>query len=36
VDEDFPGGGYLFDDHWRLAAQTSDWPESILVVDVQV
>ena len=36
VDEDFPGGGYLFDNQGRLVAQTTDWSEGMLMVDVQV
>ena len=34
IDEDFPGGGYIFDDTGNLAAETSDWSEGILFFDV--
>jgi predicted amidohydrolase len=36
VDEDFPGGGYLFDDHGQVVAQTADWSEGLLMVDIQM
>ena len=36
VDEDFPGGGYLFDAHGHVTARTMDWSEGMLVVDVDV
>ena len=35
VDEDFPGGGYLFDDRGDLVAQTTDGSEGMLVVDIR-
>ena len=34
VDEDFPGGGYLFDDGGELVAQTGDGSEGMLLADV--
>lgn len=34
VDEDFPGGGYLFDTFGNLVTQTDDWSEDILIVSV--
>ena len=34
VDEDFPGGGYLFDQSGALVSQTSDWSEGMLIVEV--
>ena len=36
VDEDFPGGGYLFNDQGRLVAETKDWSESMLIVDIDL
>ncbi|WP_019535792.1 carbon-nitrogen hydrolase family protein [Paenibacillus ginsengihumi] len=30
IDEDFPGGGYLFDPQGRCIAETGDWSEGIL------
>lgn len=36
VDEDFPGGGYLFDNRGCLVAQTTDGSEGMLMVEVQV
>ena len=36
VDEDFPGGGYLFDDQGRMVAESEDWAEGMLVVDIRV
>ena len=35
VDEDFPGGGYLFDDQGHLVAETADWSEGMLLVDIR-
>ncbi len=35
VDEDFPGGGYLFDDQGAVIAETADWSEGMLLVDIQ-
>ncbi|MBU1356633.1 MAG: carbon-nitrogen hydrolase family protein [Candidatus Edwardsbacteria bacterium] len=32
VDEDFPGGGYLFSPEGKCLAQSSDWKEGMLVV----
>ena len=34
TDEDFPGGGYIFDDRGRLAAETPDWSEGMIVYDI--
>jgi predicted amidohydrolase len=34
VDEDFPGGGYLFDPDGRCVAETADWTEGVLEVEV--
>ena len=34
VDEDFPGGAYLFDDRGDLIAETADGAEGMLIVDV--
>ena len=34
VDEDFPGGGYIFNNHGQLVAETSDWSEGMIVQDV--
>lgn len=34
VDEDFPGGGYLFDPNGACTAETGDWSEGILYVRV--
>ena len=34
VDEDFPGGGYLFDDRGDLIAETAHGTECMLIVDV--
>jgi predicted amidohydrolase len=34
VDEDFPGGGYLFDPSGALVAETDDWSEGILIADI--
>ncbi|MGH9173238.1 MAG: carbon-nitrogen hydrolase family protein [Vicinamibacterales bacterium] len=36
VDEDFPGGGYLFGPDGTLLAATSDWSGGVLTVDVAV
>ena len=33
-DEDFPGGGYVFDDQGRTVAETADWSEGVLVTDI--
>jgi predicted amidohydrolase len=34
VDEDFPGGGYLFGPDGECIAETPDWREGVLCVDV--
>ena len=34
VDEDFPGGGYLYDPTGALVAATDDWREGLLVADI--
>lgn len=34
IDEDFPGGGYLFDPQGVCVAETGNWNEGILYVDV--
>ena len=34
VDEDFPGGGYMFDPTGALVSQTEDWSEGMLIVSV--
>ena len=36
VDEDFPGGGYIFDDHGRMVAETGDWSEGMIVGEVRL
>lgn len=36
VDEDFPGGGYLFDRTGKLAAESGDWSEGALSVQIEV
>ena len=36
VDEDFPGGGYVFDDQGHLVAETADWSEGVLIADIPV
>ena len=36
IDEDFPGGGYIFDSRGRLAAETTDWSEGMIVYDIPV
>ena len=36
IDEDFPGGGYVFDERGRLVAETEDWSEGMVVVEVGV
>jgi predicted amidohydrolase len=34
VDEDFPGGGYAFDLNGDVVAETADWTEGILFVQI--
>ena len=34
IDEDFPGGGYIFDDHGRMVAETEDWSEGMIVEEI--
>ena len=34
MDEDFPGGAYLFDDRGDLIAETADGAEGMLIVDL--
>ena len=36
MDEDFPGGGYMFDTDGQLVGETKDWLESMLVVEFKV
>ena len=36
IDEDFPGGGYIFDDHGRMVAETEDWSEGMIVGEVRL
>lgn len=36
VDEDFPGGGYIFDDNGRMVAETGDWSEGMIVGEVRL
>jgi len=36
IDEDFPGGGYLFDPQGRCAAESGDWSEGILYAAIEV
>lgn len=36
IDEDFPGGGYIFDDHGRMVAETKDWSEGMIVGEVRI
>lgn len=36
VDEDFPGGGYLFGPDGATLAATEDWSEGVLDIEVQV
>lgn len=36
VDEDFPGGGYVFDATGTLVAETPDWHESVLYAQIDV
>lgn len=36
VDEDFPGGGYIFGPDGRCLAETSGWSEGVLYVNVPV
>ncbi len=34
IDEDFPGGGYIYDCRGRLAAETEDWSEGMIIHDL--
>ena len=34
VDEDFPGGGHMFDPTGAMVSQTEDWSEGMLIVSV--
>ena len=34
IDEDFPGGGYVFDARGNLMAETEDWSEGMVVAEV--
>jgi predicted amidohydrolase len=36
IDEDFPGGGYLFDDKGGLVVESDDWSEGVLYADIEV
>ena len=36
VDEDFPGGGYIFDAGGDLVAETKDWSEGMIVREVGI
>ncbi len=36
IDEDFPGGGYIFDDHGRMVAETEGWSEGMIVGEVRI
>ena len=36
IDEDFPGGGYIFDDSGRMVAETEDWSEGMIVEEVRL
>jgi predicted amidohydrolase len=36
IDEDFPGGGYLFDDKGQLVVETENWSEGVLYADIEV
>ncbi|WP_274649626.1 carbon-nitrogen hydrolase family protein [Paenibacillus humicola] len=36
VDEDFPGGGYLFDPQGTCAAESGDWGAGVLYVQVRI
>jgi predicted amidohydrolase len=36
IDEDFPGGGYLFDDKGQLVVETEDWSEGVLYVEIGI
>jgi len=36
VDEDFPGGGYVFDPHGLPIAEMADWHEGLLVAALPV
>lgn len=36
VDEDFPGGGYLFDPRGACTVESGNWNEGILYADIQI
>ena len=36
IDEDFPGGGYIFDARGNLVAETRDWSEGMIVREIQI
>ncbi|MXY21201.1 MAG: carbon-nitrogen hydrolase family protein [Dehalococcoidia bacterium] len=36
IDEDFPGGGYIFDDHGCMVAETENWSEGMIVGEVRI
>lgn len=36
IDEDFPGGGYLFDPHGVCVAETDDWSEQVMYATIPV
>ncbi|MXX53257.1 MAG: carbon-nitrogen hydrolase family protein [Dehalococcoidia bacterium] len=36
IDEDFPGGGYIFDGHGCMVAETEDWSEGMIVGEVRI
>ena len=36
IDEDFPGGGYIFDDHGRMVVETEDWSEGMIVGELRL
>ena len=35
VDEDFPGGGFIFNDRGQLVAETPDWSEGMIIHDIE-
>jgi predicted amidohydrolase len=36
IDEDFPGGGYVFNPAGELIAATPDWTEGVLYAEVDI
>lgn len=36
IDEDFPGGGYVFDPHGECIYETKDWSEGVLYAEVDL